>query len=70
MDWYDLLYNPVGLALPFFVIGAIVGAIKAKRRGEGPVWVVLSALIVGFITLVAAAVLIFVAVMVLWGLSV
>lgn len=67
--WYDLFYNPFGLSLPFFVIGALVGGIRAKRR-NGSCWsILLTSFGTGFITWTFFAVVVFVGIMVLWGMS-
>ena len=70
MDLYGLLYNPFGFALPFLVIGAVISGLRAKRRGETRFGIFVSATIGGFLTMVIAAVVMFVAVMVLWGMSI
>ena len=67
---YDLLYNPFGISLPFFVMGAVVGWIRAKRRNRTGLTVVGMSLVTGFITWVVFAVLVFAGIMILWGMSV
>ena len=67
---YDLLYNPFGLSIPFFVIGALIGGIRAKRRNRSGLAVMGISLGIGFVTWVLFAVLIFAGVMILWGMSV
>ena len=67
---YDLLYNPFGLSLPFFVIGALIGGVRAKRRNESGLSVLFTSLRNGFITWTFFVVVIFVGVMVMWGMSV
>lgn len=67
---YDLFYNPFGFAMPFFLIAAVIGGWRAKRRQRSTLGIIGSALTVGFITFALTAFLMFAGVMILWSFAI
>lgn len=67
----DFLFFVIGPLLALSVpVAAVVGAIRAKRRKASTLGIVFSALAVGFITAVIAAVVGWVGLMGIWGMSI
>jgi len=66
---YDLFYNPLGFALPFFLIAALIGGWRAKRRNESILGIIGSAFAVGFVTFALSALVIVVGVLILLAIS-
>jgi len=65
-----ILYNPIAMAFLCFIAGALVGSAREIRRKGSGVEVVLTSLAFGFMAGVAGALLTFVGIMVMWGMSV
>ncbi len=67
----DFLFFVIGPLLALSVpVSVIVSAICAKRREASALSIVFSALAVGFITAVIAAVIAWVGLMIMWGMSI
>lgn len=67
---YDLFYNPIGSAVLLFIPLALIGALRAQKRagtGWGKLFYAVS---FELITSVILTLVLFVVLMVMWGMSV